>query len=65
MNKEPKSIEAFGNVVAVNFGTEVLFINDSGWLIKNYTSYQEIQSVVVSSNVAGIIYKDKIEFLGL
>lgn len=65
LNKEPKSIEAFGNVVAVNFGTEVLFINDSGWLIKNYTSYQEIQSVVVSNNVAGIIYKDKIEFLGL
>lgn len=65
LNKEPKSIQAFGNVVAVNFGTEVLFINDSGWLIKNYTSYQEIQSVVVSNNVAGIIYKDKIEFLGL
>ena len=65
LNKEPKSIEAFGNVVAVNFGTEVLFINDSGWLIKNYTSYQEIQSVVVSNNVAGIIYKDKIEFLCL
>lgn len=65
LNKEPKSIEAFGNVVAINFGTEVLFINNSGWLIKNYTSYQEIQSVVVSNNVAGIIYKDKIEFLGL
>ena len=65
LNKEPKTIEVFGNVVAINFGTEVLFINNSGWLIKDYTSSQEIQSVVISNNLAGIIYKDKVEFLSL
>lgn len=65
LDREPKSIEVFGNVIAINFGTEILFINNSGWLIKNYTSFQEVQSIVLSNNLAGIIYKDKVEFLSL
>lgn len=63
--KEPKSIEAFGNIVAINFGTEALFINNSGWLIRDYTASQEIQSIVISNGLAGIIFKDKVEFLSL
>lgn len=65
LDKEPKSVEVFGNVIAINFGTEILFINNSGWLIKNYTSSQEVQSVVLSDDLAGIIFKDKIEILSL
>ena len=65
LDKEPKSIQIFGNVIAINFGTEILFINNSGWLIKNYTSSHEIQSIVLSNDLAGIIYKDKIEILSL
>lgn len=65
LDKEPKSLEVFGNIIAVNFGTEVLFINNYSWLIKKYTSSQEIQSITISNNLAGIIYKDKIEFLNL
>ena len=65
LNKEPKSIDAFGNIVAINFGTEVLFINNSGWLIRDYTASQEIQSIVISNGLAGIIFKDKVEFLSL
>lgn len=65
LNKEPKSIYVSGNVIAINFGSQVLFINNSGWLIKDYTASQEIQSIVLSNNLAGIVYKDKIEFLSL
>ena len=65
LDKEPKSIEVFGNIIAVNFGTEILFINNYGWLIKDYTSYQEVQSIMLSNNLASIVYKDKIEFLSL
>ncbi len=65
LKKEPKSIEVFGNIIAINFGTEVLFINNSGWLIKNYTSSQEIQSIIISNNVAGIVFKDKVEIISL
>lgn len=65
LDREPKSVEVFGNVIAINFGTEIIFINNSGWLIKNYTSSQEIQSIVLSNDLAGIIFKDKIEILSL
>ncbi len=65
IKKEPKSMVAFGNIIAINFGTEALFINNSGWLIKNYTSSQEIQSITISNNLAGIIFNDKIEILSL
>lgn len=65
LDREPKSVHVFGNVVAINFGTEILFINNSGWLIKNYTSSQEVQNIVLSNDLAGIVFKDKVEFLSL
>ena len=65
LDKEPKSVEVYGNIIAINFGTEVLFINNSGWLIKDYTAYQEIQDITISNDIAGIIFKDKVEFLPL
>lgn len=65
LGKEPKSLEVFGNIIAVNFGTQALFINNSGWLIKDYTAYQEIQEIILSNNLAAIVYKDKIEILDL
>lgn len=65
LDREPKSVHVFGNVVAINFGTEILFINNSGWLIKNYTSSQEVQDIVLSNDLAGIIFKDKVEILSL
>lgn len=65
LDREPKSIEVFENIIAINFGTEVLFINNSGWLIKNYTSYQEVQSIILSNDLAGIVFKDKVEILSL
>lgn len=65
LDKEPKSIDVFGNIIAINLGTEVLFINNNAWLIKHYTASQEIHSVILSNNLAGIVFKDKIEFLSL
>ena len=65
LDKEPKSIEVFGNIIAINFGTEALFINNSGWLIKDYTAFQEIHAITISNGLAGIIFKDKVEFLSI
>lgn len=65
LDREPKSLNVFGNIFVVNFGTEALFINNSGWLIKKYTSSQEIQDIVLSNDLAGIIFKDKVEILSL
>lgn len=65
LDREPKSVHVHGNIIAINFGTEILFISNSGWLINNYTSSQEIQSISLSNNLASIIFKDKIEILSI
>ena len=60
-----KAIYSYDNVIAVNLGQEVEFINTSGWLIKRYSSLQEVQSVVIGNKIAGIVYKDKVEIVNL
>lgn len=60
-----KEIYTNGNIIALNLGSEVEFINTNGWLVKKYTADQEITSIVVSNSIAGIIYRDKIEIINL
>jgi len=65
LDKEPKSVQVFDKVIAINLGTEAIFIDNNAWLIKHYTASQEIQDIIISNDLAGIIFKDKIEFLSL
>lgn len=60
-----KEINTFENVIALNFGTELHIINTNGWLMKKYISEQEINKVIISNKIAGVIYRDKIEIIDL
>lgn len=60
-----KELYTYGNIIAINLGTEVEFISTDGWLVKRYVANQEITNIVVSDNIAGIIYRDKIEIINL
>ena len=60
-----KEINTYGNIIALNLGTEVEFINTGGWLVKRYIANQEITQIAVSDNIASIIYRDKIEIINL
>lgn len=60
-----KEIYTKDNIIALNLGSEVEFINTSGWLIKRYKAEQEITNIIISNSVAGIIYRDKIEIINL
>lgn len=60
-----KEIYTYGDIIALNLGTEVEFINTGGWLVKRYVANQEITNIAVSDNMAGIIYRDKIEIINL
>lgn len=60
-----KDVYTYGNIIALNLGTEIEFINTSGWLVKRYVANQEITNIVVSDSIAGIIYRDKIEIVNL
>ena len=60
-----KEIYTYDNIIALNLGTEIEFMNTDGWLVKRYIANQEITNIVVSDNIAGIIYRDRIEIINL
>ena len=62
----PKKIYTQGNMIGINLGTNVMFINDSGWLVKKYESRrEEIQNIVMCDEIAGVISKNKIYIISL
>lgn len=60
-----KEMYTCGNVVGINIGTEIYFVNTSGILIKEYISNQEITNVMLTDQIALAIYKDRIEIINL
>lgn len=60
-----KSIETSENKIAINFGTDLHIIDKNGILIKKYISNTEINDIVMTDGLAGIIYKDKIQIVNL
>jgi len=62
-NGSIKSILGINEKIAINTGSEVHFIGLNGWLIKKYESYNEINNIILSDNIAGIVYKDRIEIV--
>lgn len=60
-----KRIYSHSSIIAIDLGSEVHFIGTNGWLIKKYSSTQEIKDIVIAENLAGIIYRDKIEIINL
>ncbi len=60
-----KEVYTYEDVIALNLGTELHIINTNGWLMKKYVSDQEINNVVISNKIVGIIYRNKIEIVNL
>lgn len=60
-----KGLYSNQNNIAVNIGSEIYFINTNGWLIRKYSTKQEITNVIFSKYLAGVIYKDKIVIINL
>ena len=60
-----KEVYAYNEKIALNLGSEVHFIGTNGWLLKKYTSTQEVRKIVIANNFAGIVYREKIELINL
>ena len=56
-----KSIKTSNNKIAINFGTELHIIDKNGILLKKYISETEINDIVMTDGLVGIVYKDKIQ----
>lgn len=60
-----KAICTSDNKIAINFGTELHIINKSGFLIKKYISETEINEIVMTDSLIGVVYRDKIQIINL
>lgn len=60
-----KEAVCYNQIVAINLGTEICFVDLNGWLNKRYNSKQEAKEIVLGTSVAGIIYRDRIKVLTL
>ena len=60
-----KSVLTVGNKIAINFGTELHIISTNGFLIKKYISETEINDIVMTDNLVGVVYRDKIQIINL
>ena len=65
LNSSAKALYTYGDVIAVNIGSEVHFIGTNGWLLKRYISSQEVNNIVLGDSIGGIIYNNKIEIIDL
>ena len=65
INGIPKKIYTYDKKIAVDMGTEIQFINSSGWLIKKYNGTKEPIDIIIGNGIGGIVFRDKIEFLNL
>lgn len=65
VNAVTKEVLTYENVIALNLGSQIEFINTDGALLKRYIAKQEITNMVVSSSVAAIVYRDKVAIISL
>lgn len=65
LEQMPSGLYCSDNVIAVDMGNEIVFLNHSAWLLKHFTSRQNYKNIVVGDNVAGIIYRDRVEIISL
>lgn len=64
-NDVAKSIYTYENKIAINFGAELHIIDTNGILLKKYISTTEINDVVISKDLVGVIYRDKIQIINI
>ena len=65
VNDIAKAVKASDNKIAINFGTELHIIDSNGFLIKNYKSETEINDIVITDSLVGVVYRDKIQIINL
>ena len=60
-----KEIYTYQNKIAINFGKELYIMNTNGILLKKYVSDTEINDVIITDSLVGVIYRDSIQIINL
>ncbi len=64
-NDLPKQLKVSEDFICLKLVNEVRVVNSSGWLVKRYTTNSEIQNIVLSEKIMGIVYHNKIEVINI
>ena len=62
-NNIAKSIKTSDNKMAINFGNELHIIDKNGILLKKYISDSEINDIVMTDALVGIVYRNEIQII--
>lgn len=65
MSDNVKRIYCSENIIALDTGNKVEFVNNLGWLIKKIRITQNIKDIIVGDKLVAIVYKDKIEIMSI
>ena len=65
INGVAKAITTSENRIAINLGSELHIISKNGILLQKYISKTEINDVVMTDGVVGVVYRDKIQIIDL
>lgn len=60
-----KSLYTSNKRIAINTGSELHIIDTNGFLVKKYISSTEINDIVMTDSLVGVIYRDKIQIINL
>ena len=60
-----EAIETDEGKIAINCGTNLYILNSSGILLKKYVSDKEINNIVMTDSLVGVIYRDRIQIIVL
>jgi hypothetical protein len=65
INDTVKSMYTNKNIIAINTGNKVEFIDTNGWLIKRFIATQNFKQIIIGDNLITIVYKDKVDVIGI
>ncbi|MBO5143263.1 MAG: hypothetical protein J6C46_09830 [Clostridia bacterium] len=65
IDRTPQNIDTMNNIIALNLGDEVLFLNTNGKIVKRYELEKQLLNVKLydNANIAALIFRDKIELV--
>mgnify|MGYP001623071340 FL=1 len=65
LEQMPSGLYCSDNILAVDMGNEIIFLNHSAWLLKHFTSRQNYKKIILGDSVAAIVYRDRVEIISL
>jgi len=65
IEQTPQSIDTMNDIIALNLGDEVIFLNTNGKVVKRYDLEKQLSAVKLYSkgSLAALVFRDKIELI--